>query len=289
MAYFVAERVWKTYGRTVALRDVSLEMGEGLNVVVGPNGSGKSTLVKILLGLAKPSKGRAYSFGLDPWINRDKLLKMVGAAMEGVGLPWWMSGRDLLRLTARSRGVGWSVVREVAEYLGVTDYWGKAIASYSMGMRKKLALSIALATATEALVLDEPFTLLDSKTRRRLDQLIAGYSKRMPVILVTHIVTPSVLEARRAALLVNGVLEQFESIDSARVRDLACNPPDVVEAAKGVLAAGRVAYLEMVGGRLIVSFEGEVDPVVAEKYFCRPTLYRLLRYEEFLEEGHNGS
>ena len=202
---FRAEDVWKRYGATLALRGVSLEIGRGLSVLVGPNGSGKSTLLRILTGLAKPDKGVVESLGLDPWRHRDKLLKRIGVVFEGMQLPWWLSGRDALELLASKRSPGsFDSVKEYAEILGVTEYWSRSIRGYSMGMRKKLMLAAGFGLAEEALVLDEPYTLLDAHSVRLVDEIVAKISQSIPVVVATHVITTRIMMANKAIMLIDG-------------------------------------------------------------------------------------
>lgn len=281
---FVLEDVWKRYGATMALRGVSLRMGRGLNVVVGPNGSGKTTMVRLLLGMARPTRGRVYTLGRDPGEWRDEIMRLVGVGVEGMALPWWLSGLDVLRAASESRGLDWPVVREVAGMLGVDSYWRRSIRGYSMGMRKRVILALAFSTAREALVLDEPFTLLDAKTRSVVDSLILRYSKELPVIVTTHVVTPSTMRADTATVIVSGRVVASATVDSVGLRDLLCEPESVEEAAVDLLRAGRPEHMEIHGGRIVVSYSSEPDSGVVARHNCSPSLVRLLRYEELLGE-----
>nr|MEB3859948.1 ATP-binding cassette domain-containing protein [Desulfurococcales archaeon] len=89
MPVFEARHVWKRYGPTVALRDVSIEVGEGLTVIMGPNGSGKTTLLRLLVGLSRPSRGTVRALGVDPWRRRPWVMARIGVAFEDLALPWW--------------------------------------------------------------------------------------------------------------------------------------------------------------------------------------------------------
>ncbi|MEB3859604.1 MAG: ABC transporter ATP-binding protein, partial [Desulfurococcales archaeon] len=180
MPVFEARGVWKRYGATVALSEVTVDYDAGLNLIMGPNGSGKSTLLRILVGLTKPSKGIVRSFGVDPWRHRTGILKRTGLAVEGQYLPPLAPGREYLRLFAKNRGLGWSELERIAGELGVTGYWDKPIASYSMGMRKRILLAQAFLGARDALVLDEPYTLLDPRTVGVVNKLIEEHARDIP-------------------------------------------------------------------------------------------------------------
>ncbi|MEB3860226.1 MAG: hypothetical protein LRS43_03340, partial [Desulfurococcales archaeon] len=86
------------------------------------------------------------------------------------------------------------------------DWLSRSVRSYSMGMRKKLALTTALAGDKHAIVLDEPYTLLDSKTVESLDRILARISRDKPVIVASHVHTRTLEEADKLIALVNGVV-----------------------------------------------------------------------------------
>ncbi len=284
---FEAEGVWKLYGPTVALRDVTVEFGRGLNVIVGPNGSGKTTLLKILLGLSRPSRGRVLSLGVVPWMN-PRLLSRVGAGFEGMGIPWWLTGLDVLRLYAASRRIDWDTVREYASMLGVDEYWGRTVRSYSMGMRKRLILVMAFSGAEEALVLDEPYTLLDRRAVKLVDSLIARQANDKPVLVASHVATPALEGADKVVVLVGGRVAALASKAGALevLRDYVCDVGDLSEALSSISAlGGKVEYFEYRGGRLLVSLSpgGSIREIRGVTN-CRPTFSRLLSYEDVLED-----
>jgi len=201
--------VSKRYMTTWALRDVSLEIeGKGIYVLYGHNGSGKSTIIKILTGITRPTKGKVEVCGHDPGIRPSKVLRHLAAAIEGSGLPPYLSGEELAQAVGKERGIDTTSIREAAQGLEVTEYWRRPIFTYSMGMRKKLLLSIALGLAfgggARALVLDEPYTLLDVDSVGRVSELIQRVGSHVTVVVATHIITRAEESARAVFVLRNG-------------------------------------------------------------------------------------
>ena len=204
----------KRYGSTWALRNVSLTIEKpGLYVLYGPNGSGKSTLIKLILGLTRPSTGKVMVCGFDPSWRPGRVLRLVSHAIEGAAVPPYMEGRELARAIAEARHVSLQHIEEAAQGLGVTEYWSRYIYTYSMGMRKKLLLAIALGLAREAamLVLDEPYTLLDERSKRTASTMISQLSKRMPVIVATHIFSRAEETAETVYVLEGGAIKNVIS------------------------------------------------------------------------------
>lgn len=201
------EGVWKRFGRTLALRGVNLSVeGPGLHVLYGPNGSGKSTLIRIILGIYKPSRGRVLLYGVEPYRDPRVAGRLVASGLEGAWVPPYLSGKALALAYAAERGVPVEVVEDYAGRLGVTGYWGRPVYTYSMGMRKRLLLALALAGAREArmLVLDEPYTLLDRDSLALVSEMIAEAAGRIPVIVATHIITEAERRAERLILMESG-------------------------------------------------------------------------------------
>ncbi len=286
---FSLRNVWKRYGATIALRGVSLELGRGLSVIVGPNGSGKTTLVRVMLGLAKPDRGEVEALGVDPWRHRGRVLGRVGVAIEGMALPWWLSGFDALRLYSRRWGVEWSSIEEAATLLGVTSYWKRPIISYSAGMRKRLILAMAFSGTREAVVLDEPYTLLDRSTIEVVDGLVARLSREVPVVVASHMVTDSMAQARQAVVLHEGSVVAVASVEDL-AGDYACPSPDLWSLLAELLdKRPPVERLEYSGSILYASIKGGIEGLEEWENKCQKTLYGLLsRYEKLIEGGGRG-
>jgi ABC-type multidrug transport system ATPase subunit len=224
MTLLEAVNVWKHFGATVALANVSLSLDRGLHVIAGPNGSGKTTLLKIWSGLLRPSRGGVKVLNLDPWLQKTSLLKRVHVAFEDIQLPWWVSGLEYLRFVAASRGVSWGEVLEIAEMLEITGYWAKLIRGYSSGMRKRVLLAQALIGEPEIIILDEPYTLLDVKAVRVLHEVMRGKLKGgATVVIATHILTEFEDEATTLTVLRNGSVQRhYRENDMREKASIVC-------------------------------------------------------------------
>jgi len=202
---FKAINVTKRFGPTIALDRVSVEFTRGLNILLGPNGSGKSTLLKLWSGILKPTKGKVRVLELDPWGQREQVMKKISVFFEDLPAPWWLSGEDYTRYIAEKRGVKWERIKEYAERLSVTSYWNRLVRGYSSGMKKKLMLLIALSPDVEGYILDEPYTLLDKEALRTVDEIIAEKIKEGRVVVIaTHILTGIEKLVEGFAILHNG-------------------------------------------------------------------------------------
>src|SRR5438477_5732396 len=157
------ERLSKRYGRVQALNQISFSVAEGeVFGFLGPNGAGKTTTIRLLLGLQHPSAGAARIGGHDCWTDHVQAARLFGATLEQPALYGFLSGRDNLRLFARTLGpVDEKQITQLLDLVGMTERANDKVKRYSMGMRQRLALAQAMLGKPRLLVLDEPTNGLD--------------------------------------------------------------------------------------------------------------------------------
>jgi heme exporter protein A len=175
-----AHRLGKRFGEKRVLRGVDLELGRGgFLVVTGPNGSGKTTLLRICVGLALPSEGelelRAARAEIG-YLGHEPLVYRELTALENLEL----YGR-LYRVPERRERIGM-----LLERFGLWDLRHDRVASYSRGMTQRLALCRVLLHDPALLVLDEPFTALDTAGAELLDGQLAELRGERTFLLSTH-------------------------------------------------------------------------------------------------------
>jgi len=276
-----ALNVWKLFGPTVALSDVTLSLERGLHVIAGPNGSGKTTLLKLWAGLIKPSRGRVSTLGIDPYYNRSKLMSRIGVAFEDVALPWWTTAIDYLRFVSERKGARWGDVRELASTLGVDAYWGKSIRSYSSGMRKRVVLLQALIGDPEVLLLDEPYTLLDKSSISRVNAILLKAAREgRAVIVATHIFTDLEYNADSLTILFNGTLAYHglrdelarEAIYTCRKQEVAGKIDELAREAIEVIVRGDTVIVKMKPGVSLETWGVKCETLVDVRRIYEKTL-----------------
>ena len=175
-----ARAVEKRYGRRRALRPLDLELERGgFLVVTGANGSGKTTLLRLVAGLATPTGGTLdvdADRGALGYLGHEPLLYRDLTALENLDL----YGR-LYRVPERRERIGM-----LLERYGLWEVRADRVASYSRGMTQRLALCRALLHEPDVLVLDEPYTALDSEGAALLDRQLAELAGSATVIVSTH-------------------------------------------------------------------------------------------------------
>ncbi len=155
------ERLTKVYRGVSRVEDVSFEAGPGHVVgIVGPNGAGKSTTLRMLLGLTRPTRGIATIDGR-PYRDLTDPLRTVGAALDEVGIELALSPLRLLRAHARSNRLPVGEVAEVLAATGLSSVAERPVREFSLGMRKRVGLALALLGRPNHLIVDEPLNGLD--------------------------------------------------------------------------------------------------------------------------------
>ncbi len=195
----------KQYGRTVAVADVSFEVGSGeIFGLLGPNGSGKTTTVECLQGLRRADAGRLRVFGLDPATDAMKLRRIIGSQLQDSALPDRLRVGEALELFAAISpgGPPW---HQLLDEWGLAERRDTAFANLSGGQRQRLFVALALMSDPQLVVLDEMTTGLDPAARRVAWDLVSAVRDRgTTVVLVTHFMDEAQRLCDRLAVLSHG-------------------------------------------------------------------------------------
>ncbi|HTK07359.1 MAG TPA: ATP-binding cassette domain-containing protein [Ktedonobacteraceae bacterium] len=211
MPVISTSRLTKVFGNLVAVNDLHLEVMRGdVFGFLGPNGSGKTTTIRMLLGLIRPTAGRAILFGMDNATHLPAILQRIGAIVETPVFYPYLSGLDNLRIIAAVAGMvsGGSNDGRIAEVLEIVElraYEKLAYRKYSLGMKQRLGIAAALLNDPELVMLDEPTNGLDPAgviEIRRLILRLAALGKT--IFLSSHILYEVQQVCNRVAILQKG-------------------------------------------------------------------------------------
>jgi ABC-2 type transport system ATP-binding protein len=206
-AVILAESLTKRFGSVTAVQDLSFELEPGtVTGFLGPNGAGKTTTLRMLLGLAVPSSGRATVFGTS-YAKLDHPLHRVGAVLEATDFHPGRSGRNHLRMLGRAAGIPDARVEEVLRLVELESAGDRRVKGYSLGMRQRLGLASALLGDPDLLILDEPANGLDPEGVRWLRDFLRSYAAGGRTVLVSSHVLAEVAQTVDHVLIVaNGRL-----------------------------------------------------------------------------------
>jgi ABC-2 type transport system ATP-binding protein len=179
-------------GTSMVLRDVNLTVRKGqIYGLLGPNGAGKSATISVITGLRPPSAGFVRVLGLDPAADALALHRRIGVLAEQAGFYDWMSANDYLRWVASLYRISLdrAGTARLLDRMGLAGNSQAPIATYSLGMRQRLALARALVNQPELLILDEPTNGLDPRGRREIHDLLLDLSANhgVGILLCTHL------------------------------------------------------------------------------------------------------
>lgn len=255
------EGVSRWYGDTVALADVSFELGPGVTGLLGHNGAGKSTALKLCAGFTQPSSGAVRVLGTDLAASPEAY-RRIGIAHDRDALWPFLTARDLVALCARLRGVAdpeAAAMRALAE-VGLEDAADRKVKGFSHGMRQRVKLAQALAHDPELLLLDEPLNGLDPAQRRGVVALIHRLGEEGRTVLVSsHVLHEVERMAPRVLVLVNGHL--VASGSTSAIRELIADRPRSIRLEA---TEGRALARELVGAGLVESVRFDDGAIVVE-------------------------
>ena len=199
--------VTKTFGRTVALRDLDLVVERGeVYCYVGPNGAGKTTTIDLLVDYERPTSGSIELLGIDPRQDPVAVGERVGVVPEAFGLFDRLTGQEHVEFAIQSNQAT-DDPDELLDKLGLGEVADDRVTTYSNGMQKRLVVAMAMVGNPEVLVLDEPFSGLDPDGRRLVEELVRAERERgTTVFLSSHNLTEVESVADRVGLLLDGTL-----------------------------------------------------------------------------------
>lgn len=198
-------QVSKKYGKELAVREISLAVKRGsIYGLLGPNGAGKSTTLKMMTGLISPTSGD-ITFDGHPWTRKD--LQHIGALIESAPLYPNLTAYENLLVRTTMLGLPRERIQEVLEMVDLTHTGKKRAGQFSMGMKQRLGIAIALLNNPKLLILDEPTNGLDPIGIGELRDLIKSFpSQGITVILSSHILSEVQQIADHIGIISHGIV-----------------------------------------------------------------------------------
>ena len=301
MSKYVIEtkKLTKQYGTQKSVANLSLHVQKGrIYGLLGRNGAGKTTTMKMLLGLTQPTSGEVLIWGKPLQANEKKLLPRIGSLIESPGFYPNLTATENLRIFATLRGVpNRNAVKHSLELVGLPYRDKKLFSQYSLGMKQRLAIALAIMHDPELLILDEPINGLDPIGIAEVRSFIRNLcNERGKTILISsHILSEIALLADDIGIIDRDVLLEEESLSELEAKSskhIHFTVSDTAQAARILESIFqereftilddhnlRIYHLDIPVGKIITAFvknglevsEAAVSEESLEDYFKRVT------------------
>jgi ABC-2 type transport system ATP-binding protein len=282
----VSDSLTKRFGDLVAVDALSFALESGtITGFLGPNGAGKTTTLRMLLGLAAPTSGRALVFGR-PYAQLEQPARRIGAVLEATDFHPGRTGRAHLRTLSEAARLPATRVEEVLRLVELDKASGRRVKGYSLGMRQRLGLAAALLGDPELLVLDEPANGLDPEGVRWLRDFLRAFAAEQRTVLISsHVLAEvaqtvdQVLIISRGKLVIESSLEQLTARVGGPVR---VRSPELGKLADALQREGIQTASNNANGLLVHGVSGERVGDIA--FAAQVPIHELLTESSSLEE-----
>lgn len=211
------KQLTKIYGEQAAVKNINLHVKRGkIYGLLGRNGAGKTTTMKMLLGLTQPTSGEVKIWGKPLRGNEKKLLPRIGSLIESPGFYPNLTATENLRIFATLRGVpNRNAIKDALDLVGLPYKDKKLFSQYSLGMKQRLAIALAVMHDPELLILDEPINGLDpigiAEVRNFIRELCDARGKT--ILISSHILSEISLLADDVGIIDHGTVLEEESLE----------------------------------------------------------------------------
>ena len=268
MEYILStEHLTRRFGKNTVVKDVSLHIRQGeIYGLIGRNGAGKTTILKMVGGLIRPTEGKVFFEGM-PIAEAAKTGKLakVGTLIENPGLIGGMTGYDNLRMKCLCGGLPdhEEYILGLLTEVGLRDAAGKKAGDYSLGMRQRLGIALALVGEPDVLILDEPINGLDPQGIAEVRETLLKLhrERHMTILISSHILEELAKLMTTCGILDHGVLlrefsrEQMEN----ECRDRVTVKTDTPDKAAEVLKTIGIGQMRVIDKKTLEVYEGVDD------------------------------
>lgn len=278
--------VKKVFGKqtAVTISHLTIEQGE-IYGLIGPNGAGKSTIMKMICGLLEPNDGYLTVAGVEmKESNRIGILKQIGSLIEEPAYYDNLTGYENLQILKELKGLTNHDVDEALAIVRLTDHKDKRVKHYSLGMKQRLGIAMAIMGRPKLIVLDEPTNGLDPQAREEIRRLIRSLPEKFQttVMISSHALdeiekmVTQIGIIGSGKLLYQGTIEHFKSQHSGKL---------YVRTSNDALAASIVGVELTEDGLLFPMLaDAEIGQVVQRLVASGISIYRIYEVTKSLEE-----
>ena len=278
----------KSFGKTKVLHDINFDIFPNEIVgFIGPNGAGKSTVMKCILSLIFPDSGTITINGYDVKKHRIKALSSMAGVIETPGLFVDMSGEDNIKLFAELRNIDKKRVKEIMEFTKLENNLKRKAGNYSMGMKQRLALGIALLSKPKLLILDEPTNGLDPTSVIELRNVLLDLVKKedISILFSSHQLEEVERIANRLVCINKGRIIEFNESDLKT--SIYILETEVLEKLKNYLSLKAINYKDIDHKRIeVITEKLEIQSFLVDLDQAGIKITNLYKKEISLEERY---
>ncbi|QIL39800.1 ATP-binding cassette domain-containing protein [Pedobacter sp. HDW13] len=272
------------FGNQAIVKDLSLQVPKGsIYGFLGPNGAGKTTTIKILLNLLQSPSDQVFIFGKEINHNRIAILKRVGALVEQPAIYGHLSGKENLINRCILLGIRKSKASEMLALVGLTDAADKKSSKYSLGMKQRLGIALALVSDPELLLLDEPTNGLDPngiiEVRNLMIELAAKHHKT--ILVSSHLLAEIERTATHVGIINKGQLLFQGTIDELHLLSKPVLEIDVndIERASALLLKSGYEIVNQTDKKITIPFtsaqhSAALNTLLVQNGFMVSSLYQ---------------
>lgn len=222
MEYIIeTEGLTKRYGKRLCVNNISIHIAKGdIYGFIGRNGAGKTTAMRLILGLARPTSGKIKLFNSDD-LNAQR--KKIGSLIEAPGLYKRCSALENMKRFSILYGGDDKEIEELLSFVGLNGVGNKKVSQFSLGMKQRLGIAIALLGNPEVLILDEPVNGLDPAGIKEVRDLLLKLNKEknVTIMISSHLLDELAKITTKYGIINNGVL--VEEIDAQKLMERCKN------------------------------------------------------------------
>ena len=216
------ENLSKKFGKKEVLKNVSFEINKGdILAFIGPNGAGKTTTIKCLLGLQKITKGKVTINGYDLKKNFVKAISKVGCLVEAPDVYMYLTGyENLIMQKNYYKNISEEEIMSIIKLVGLENRIYDKVSKYSLGMRERLGIAIALINNPNLLILDEPTNGLDPEGIKDLRELLLKLAKNgVGILISSHNLSELESFCNKVCIISHGEILSVKSIQEIKKID----------------------------------------------------------------------
>lgn len=279
----------KSYDGIYRVKDLDVRINEGeIYGFLGPNGAGKSTTMKMLLGLVKPSEGEIFIFG-KRFNEKERLniLKDMGSLIESPSYYGHLTGKENMEIVRRLLDLPEKNVKEAVHIVRMERQMDKKVKNYSLGMKQRLGIAMALARFPKLLILDEPTNGLDPAGIEEIRELIKKLTQQygMTVMISSHILSEVDQMVSSVGIINQGELifqESMVSLDKQRIPYITIRTSDDNAALK---ILGNINPKRIINGlELGALSDVQIGKAVQQLLVNDVSIYRIEEHRKSLED-----